>query len=317
MDKKCTAVLLKSLPKDLPIYIRDHGLPSMEHCCGKDKLLGEFYGLAISEACGIIDYGVTRTLTEISILMRAYVVLDDFIKDHKPVIRTRDLVQELLVKLQDSIVSMVETLGDDGNTIWNNYLAIYENAYADYLSTSPYIATMNKCSFLFLPFDLTVIRQARRSSSHLKTGVSNYLFSLQLLDDFHDMEEDLNAPRNQNLFIVKVSSEKRRSVIEGKSALASHLLGYIASHLHQLLRKSTRSNTFDAFVEAGLRWLRYTRSQLPIVTMATPFRFPYESFRFDDPIVSSIEGTLAKAPEITTMMICAEAMHTFLSQGVR
>ncbi len=315
METNCTAILLQNLSIDLPIYLRKHGLPSIEHCCGKNKLLGEFYGLAISEACGILDYEVTKTLTEISILMRAYVVLDDFIKDHKLAINTYKLVQALLAKLQDIVISMLETIGEDGYTIWNKYLNIYENAFTDYLSATPYIATIHKCFFLFLPFDLAVVRHARKSSNHLKTGVSDFLFSLQLLDDFHDMEEDLQAPRNQNLFTVRVSPEKRTSVIEGKSALAGHLLDYIAIHMQQLIKKSTGSNTFDTFVEAGLRWLEYTKSQLQAGTMVNPFRFPYKLFRFDDPIVSSLEDTLASIPKINTDIICAEAMHTLFRQG--
>ena len=289
-------------------------LPSTAQCAGSGRLLGTAGGQAICEVCGIRSDDAARALSTLAVCLRAYIVLDDFLKDNRVEDRVASATWTWLSSLQEEVFRVVTYLGDDPAPLWYEHLATHEDAFASFDSDRPYRSALRKCFLMFIPFEMKILKESP-SGAVFRTYVEHYLFSLQLLDDFHDMEEDARAPRNQNLFLVSASDEHHARIMSFRPLIICSLLSYIRQDLQGL--RGLNSRTVLGSFENSLEWLAHAEKRtkgLPIVEL---FKDPYEAFRFDDTAVGVVESAAEKNWQgvfrpVKLDFVRAENMHTLL-----
>jgi len=286
-------------------------IPSFDHCIGTDKLLGEYYGQALTESLLLLDDDNCHILNKLCLFLRAYVVIDDCLKD-KPVRKNLlPLISHWLKNVEDEIIHLITKLGGKAE-LWEDYYKIYQRAYYSYDFSDPFQSTMNKCSFIFLPFDLPIFKKDGANPSLIKNFFECFLFSLQLLDDFKDMHEDRFSPRNHNLYIAKLTDKFTNLIVNHKVHLLPSILNLIKINLMKLNRIAV-SNIMSIFCKKSLMWIKTYSLQLQSERKIDSYFSSFENWKIlDDSNIDEIKSILFRSKEISFNMdqISAESMHT-------
>jgi hypothetical protein len=307
--------LVSLIPNSFPISISGFVVPNIHHCIGSGKLLGTKYAKAILEECGCNDLIGEKTLEHLCCLMRSYIVLDDFIKDSHLSSREADTIQVVLLNIESKSKHLIHNLCDDSAHLWDKYLKLYESAYINFDKRNPFRSIINKCSFAFLPFELKLIQHVERSH-HTKEVIEYYLFALQLLDDFHDIEEDQHAPQNHNLFLLNVPIDRQLSMYSLRHIFAIPLLNYVDYEISNIITKLS-GQILKEHIEKSLLWLRkikYHLSHLPMDSNIFPDTFKTFTFHHND-VLYKKSLTLKDDDSSYIDAICAENMHTVADIG--
>ena len=223
--------LFKIMPDELLGYLNQQRIPDLYHCIGTQKIIGEHLGNVICDICDLSNLKIRRDLTVLSTFLRSFIVLDDFLKDHIVEPYIKSYINIWLDRIKDKIINILSKFRDID--LWDEYYTIYNSAFFEFDCRSLFQSINKKCYLIFLLFDLKCIRK-HKNSIELKFVFMNYLFGLQLLDDFHDIEEDLNAPKNHNLFTIGLSIMNQKIVSQYRPLLFSSLLEYINNNFHNL-----------------------------------------------------------------------------------
>ena len=221
---------IKSLQPDSKIFFQ-YG-PTLEHCIGKGKLLGEYYGDALCEIFKIRNSKINNDISELSMLMRSYIVIDDFLKDSNLKNNYNEFYINWLSNIEQKIIFFVSLYHQSPNELWLKYLKIYKDSYLFFDKNNMFKSIINKCNFIFLPFDLNPF--INFDTSKIKEIIEKYLFSLQLIDDFHDMEDDVQAPKNHNLYLAKIPNNFYKYIINCRPFFLKPLLNYIIDNLNYI-----------------------------------------------------------------------------------
>ncbi|TSA24628.1 hypothetical protein D4R71_06760 [bacterium] len=252
------------------------GIPNISHCTGEKKLLGENYGVALSEIFDISDSNIISKISELSILMRSYVVLDDFIRDN--LYENDDIYQtikENIIVLEKNIISNLNVILPNGESVWRKYLKIYNNTYLNYFSYSPFCATINKCNMILIPFEIiTSLKPNEEISKYIKV-ISYYLFGLQLLDDFKDMDEDLVSKNNHNLFLSGLTSNNCRLIIDNRINILLPLLKYILYNFNYINSIVLKNGILKDYITGGIHWLTNKISKYKVIC---PSNFIFDGY---------------------------------------
>ena len=285
----------------------NNSIPSISHCVGTGKLLGEYGGKALCQVCDIRDKKITESISLIAVFLRSFIVLDDFIRDNGLNISNIKNLQIWLDNIKKEIIRLLSMLTNDPVGLWTKYFSIYEKSYHHFDKDNLYQSILEKCFLMFLPFELEPLQRSRKNEV-LRKSMAYYLFSLQLIDDFHDMEEDLLSPKNHNLFLVSVSSEYYQDIINGKSALINAVLDYIEKNLKSL--KNLNNDIINDFFSHSLSWIQKRKIEFSNLPFRVIFHDNYEEFRFNDEVVKNLIPYLRVDHNINFEHIRAENMHT-------
>jgi len=305
----CVSALRSLVPDTLPEALGGHPLPSLEHCVGVHRLLGEDYGLAISEALEVEDGSFTHRLTVLCSLMRAYVVLDDYLRDHGMTLGESSEIQRFLTRIARESQRLIRRLEGKDTSLWECYMDRYREGNESFASHPPFLAVREKCSFVFLPFEISAI-QADTRATGLKELVATYLFALQLMDDFHDVDEDRQNAVNQNLFLLQTDPARWNELSENRGALAPLAIGYVSAELGGVPTAHVGS-VFRKYVHGSQRWLHDIAVELPAVSpLAQKAVFPDGFSRFSLRF-SELKGVEQKdIDQAVVESIRAENMHS-------
>ncbi|MDR3245149.1 MAG: hypothetical protein LBT50_01800 [Prevotellaceae bacterium] len=226
-------------------------IPSIYHCVGTGKLLGEFYGKAICHGLNKSkQFNDNVALT--SCLTRTYIVLDDFLKDYYVEASIKIHIKNWLRIIQDKILSLLNCISQKSLLLWNQYLKIYEEAYWYFDKNDLYKSINNKCGLLFLFFDIEEIAIIRESLC-TKKSMSDFLFCLQLLDDFQDMEEDMLSPMNHNIFLCQNKTKYHKLISNNRHIIHNQLFEYIKNIL--LKYSSCDNPIITKYISNSIQWL--------------------------------------------------------------
>jgi hypothetical protein len=241
--------------------------------------------------------------------MRTVIVLDDFVRDagiglaSSQVIRGAERAAAL--KCQD----LIRALGGAGD-LWGRYWERYTNTHELFGSLPAFEAVSGKCSLVFLPFDLPLFRR-HPGGSAAKKAISDYLFALQLLDDFADLAEDQRQTVNQNLFLLRVPEERWQELTERRAVFAAPLLAYIIQELSRTDVSGVGGRIRQRF-GASIRWLSALARRLdsaPGVCTSSVFPEDFRRFAFvADPVLEC--ALISRDSDRALTHIRAEGMHT-------
>lgn len=300
--------LAKLIPQSMPSEIQGFSVPSLYHCVGTDKLIGSLLGKAIVEECKLPSKLFLSHVTELSCLLRSFIVIDDFYKDNNIDLEQNPALICALKNIKDRCLIIISCFVEDALSLWQSFVDIYEMAYLKFDQQHMYQSIIQKCYLIFLPFQLPVVEQASQSRT-IRSAIMDYLFCLQLLDDFQDIEEDLRAPKNHNLFVAGISNESALRVAEMRPLIVRPLLTYIKHNLERILI-NLESATAISMINNSLDWLHKKelmfseRTSFPVFSADLKHYF----FNFD----ALLQNTLSTNSNDVLCMddIRAESMHT-------
>lgn len=247
---KTKKLLVALQPKDID-QIDISRIPSINHCVGSNRLLGEFFATSINEELILREEFEFESFNTLCMLLRSYVVLDDFLKDSwfKENSKLFIFVSEWLDNISKQINTILFSLNSPGN-IFNKYLDLSNYAYNNFSEIKLYDAITNKCIFVTLVFELDIYKN-KHLINNLISFLNNYLFCLQLIDDFRDIEEDFYSPNNNNLFVTGFNINQYQFVFKNRHILLFPLLQFVIDKLKtfdkcesQIINK-TLTNTID------------------------------------------------------------------------
>lgn len=303
-------ILLGLYPGVLPEEINGVVIPSMYHCAGTDKLIGQYYGKAIFEDILCDDKQLEEKISLLGVILRAYIVVDDFIKDNNITVKNDHVLQKWLENMQNYSIDLIGQLNDSPRTIWDSYFHEYGNAYYNFDSFDIFNNIIKKCFLIFIPFSLEIISSYRRSE-YTYDFMKNYLFALQLLDDFQDMEEDNIAPKNHNIFLSCIDSSQINIVIANKIQVAPSLLFFIKKNLMKYT-KTIESKTILTFIKKNIKWIENQLSKFDSDHHRIAIKGDFSEFNFKNLMPNFLDAI--PRIEVNKFMSCseirAENMHT-------
>lgn len=295
-------------------FTEDFYVNLVNHCIGRNRLLGEYYGSLFSELYDL-DKIESKIVTQLCINLRSYIVIDDYMTDQN-IIWFEDqhyhFFSEWLGEIEEHICLIIRAL-DSNSMIWRKYKEEYNIGRVKFDARKPHEAVTQKCCFLLLPFELFAEKTPRFSADCCQKFIKDYLFALQLLDDWADFDEDLGARNGNNLLHIGLSGagiDRARSLL---APLCIEILAQIMCNLKQV-RSDSIPPICESFRLGMLGWCESILGLIgvPLSNIAAPrherklseFRsFDWcavdrEYSKFGDQIGSSIRN-----------LICAEEAH--------
>lgn len=252
--------------KDEYPFTEDFHIDLVNHCIGKNRLLGEYYGSLFSDLYGL-DNIESKIVTRLCINLRSYIVIDDYIIDQNVIWFENQhylFLEEWLGEIEEQICFTIRAL-DSNSLIWEKYKEGYNIGKIKFDAGKPYEAVIQKCCFLLLPFELFSGYPPKFSVNCCQRFIKDYLFSLQLLDDWADFDEDIEAGNENNLLHIGLSIDGRNLA---RSLLTPLCIEIIAQIIYTL--KQVRSDSIPSICESfRLGMLEWCESILVLVGVPT------------------------------------------------
>jgi len=237
------------IPQELNELIISGKLPSYNHCIGRGKLLGEYFGTSLCEELGIKSLYIKDIISHSAIALRMYIVLDDYCKDSRLNINSILSYNE---KLLEYVMSTLYQIDNNIEQKLIQYHELYKQSYLKCTNIGLFDSVMRKCMMIFLFYDIEYINEYGSLEDN-KYFIEDYLFSLQLLDDFCDIEEDI-INDNENIFFKSNIFECVNDISKYKYILVRHMLMIIYETLIEHYGK-VKSNTCKNFMKYAYDWL--------------------------------------------------------------
>ena len=234
--------------------------------------------------------------------------LDDYIRDGEldKDESTKDAVSDWLRSIETELQIILRR--QNAEVLWEVYHRQYEDAYVNFHSYSLYDGVINKCNLAFLIFDLpTVCSNNKRLS--LKQLFQDFLFMLQLIDDFHDMEEDKNAPRNHNLHLFGLGVRQQNNMMRNRALVLPSLLKIIDDNISSF--RSIENRLIRQYVSNIFNWIRLLQKKYCFELVNVVYSDSFKDFTvYSDCIYLNSDSI--KLPFMLDMNdVLAERVHTF------
>lgn len=284
---------------------------TIDHFIGTDRLLGECYGLALGRL-----FGLSRTdnirLSRALVLLRGYIVIDDAIKDRVIVNPNKvSIAESQLIRIKKQAINELSHFDIDSDKLFEKHLIRINRAFNQFGNESSFHCILDKCSFVFLPYDFKIFQGKKELCRLSKKYSEVFLFCLQLLDDYCDMSEDLMSRSNQNLFIGRVDETTAKEVIKRKEIMLPGLLGLIKTELLRCWNDKLCGTYFETFHNNSIAWIDKTEALLSNdkfsgIFSAKVTRYKFEHSRF----INLADSTANYNQVLPDDYIRAEAMHS-------
>lgn len=247
-------------------FNRIEEFPSLSQCVGTKRLWSYRLGEAFWKDSGKIISKLP--LENIAFLSRSYLVIDDFLKDENIDDRLYEIGSLWLKNIGTIIKREIIKAGGDPDE-FDQQLRICENAFNERKLLIPENAiknAINKCEIFFNPYKLKSIALKNEVRDKRIEFLENFFTVCQILDDFCDIEEDLNKEQNHNLFMTYLSQNYHNRVLPIRKIIAPSLLKSISDFLLKDLTVIVKDSNFvfRYFFDHSLRWLRWKITQFNI-----------------------------------------------------
>lgn len=278
------------------------------HCVGTNKLLGQDYSKIFFENDIQKNNTQFESFHELCILMRSFIVIDDFIKDENYTGIYYDELRNLILDIEKRCIHLIISLGETVR-LWNKYKKIYETTNKKFQQNNLFESVSDKCSFLFLPFEMKIISN-NGFSDDFKHFVKYFLFSLQLLDDFKDIEEDITHIKCHNLFLRNLNNGEKEWLLNNKQSLAIPLLLYIYKNIITLKDNLNKSKILIAYYNNSIQWFTNILKGNLTNNHINIFHDHFEDYCFSHKEIKKLINEKYNCSSIDYNMISAENMHS-------
>lgn len=241
------------------VNLKDLNITSIRQCIGTNRLWGANLGLA-----AYIDLKTTiipkEIFLDLAILSRTYLVLDDHLKDEYLNEQTIQYCTEWLTNVSDGIKDIYKKLDED----FNNYLSLVETGNITYKNrvhrnnvVDVYRSSIDKSLIFFVP---TRTNYYKNNSDYYEQRISfleDFFFCCQLLDDYFDIEEDINKKTNHNIFLENLPKEYWQVLLTNRTDLLISLLWLLKNNF---VTSTTKENVadnivFEHYFKASTYWI--------------------------------------------------------------
>lgn len=257
--------LTQTRPREL-----SESIPSIDHCIWTARLLWEQFAASIREIISIDDW-LFEKLNDLCLLMRSFIVLDDYLKDDPRANNEASLLTGWIDIIENRCIELIiEFSWANGINLWKEFKEKYLNAIDLNHTDSSFNIVKDKVAFLFLPFRLPFL--SHKQWEKLSDLFSQFLFALQLCDDFSDIKEDSIVSHNKNIFLSNLRNPQDiQKIIEKKKYLAESLLAYIRNQMKQFSQTFNQSSIIQQYISFMIQWIddRISSDIKPLAT--TPF----------------------------------------------
>ena len=215
-------------------YDTDWNCPSVDHCLGTDRLFGEYFVKAIDEILEIDSRDNYLKLDELGGFVRSYIVLDDYLRDDSFSINEveSDYVSEWILAIRLQCDKIIAELGGKEDLL-KNYIRTTQYFYETFTTHTLFDAVIGKCNLVWMAFEFDIYKNSDIVKK-LENDLKKYLFCLQLMDDLHDIEEDVISPFNHNLFVSTASSHDVEFVLASKPIVLSIVINIVIHTLNSI-----------------------------------------------------------------------------------
>lgn len=284
-------------------------------CTGAGRFLGALHCAALVELLRLRFAQDYYPLAALCQSLRAYVVLDDYLRDVRKAHVQKSVVARTeveLVKARSSIAHL------DDPKILEIALRRVNACYVHSDKMRPFELVRDKLTLAYIPSSLAIFVDPHEVQATLRTHVvPRYLFTLQLLDDFVDMEEDCNN-LNHNIFLFRIPREAQRRVIASRPLLLRGLLSLVRREheaLNELMQEKIPLRQYEPSIlgrtlVGGIGWCKEREarySQLPFVELSGA---PDLAAWSGEEAMSAVAGTHYTGPSVDFRDVSAEAIHT-------
>ncbi|MEX1014342.1 MAG: hypothetical protein WDZ80_04245 [Candidatus Paceibacterota bacterium] len=231
--------------------------PSLSQCIGNKRMWSYRLGNAFYiDSNSLID---RYCLEMIASLSRSYLVIDDFLKDENLNDKIIEIGENWLNAISDKIIGFINKVGGDENE-FKEQIKRTNLAYKarDSDNTNLVKNSIEKCEIFFNPYKLKSISIDGSIRDNRIRFLDKYFTACQLLDDFHDIEEDLHKKINHNLLTETIDNEGRSMILKNKEKFAWAILTLIRSELNQEYEvlKDRDNKVFNHYLNFSIAWLK-------------------------------------------------------------
>lgn len=247
----------------------------VDHLVGRRKALGEaFTDIFLSNV--FIQRRERRHLSKIVVLARAYVVLDDVLRDHDIHLLPKDHAEVAISYVSRALFNEVSQLLSSrqlaASLIGTRMLEMH-NTYTSIargLAIRPEDITFGRCALLGLPFD--ILKNIKWiSSEEAEFGLycaRRMLFALQIADDYADICDDRIHPHRFNLIDTKAYELQALNHRDAMRAYASYC---IISTMRLLASAANAPSTVQIWSRAVLSQFTFANETIAESTIRDHF----------------------------------------------
>jgi len=306
--------------------------PSLDHCVGTKRLLGSLYGIYLRDWASIKNSTFWLEITKLWMCLRSDVVLYDYIRDtslHGEHLKNTQAARDKIVEL--SFKSATEILGssEEAKEMIGRSLQKMYDAYKELTNGKrPCLELIvAKCNHVRLPLEILSRLDQGFPGSTIDRAMSEYLFSLQCLDDYYDMREDYFGVTNHNLFVWGTSTTLYDRLHSLRLELVPYVARYVSLnlvHLLQLIRPmKSHQGLFSKLIEASIHfldtWSTHSSNSVPDALWCDSV--PYECYIPPAICVDVVAEVLSNIPSLNSTTVSidsfrAEVMHSLSANFV-
>lgn len=182
--------------------------PHLAQCIGTKRLWGAFMGTAY--AIDANDIENQEIYEKIALLSRTYLVIQDHLMDEQLSDNLQEICTNMLLQAELELEKLffavdveIQEFKDQCQRGWD----AFENCKSAKTDSDLFLLARQKCEIFFNPY---AIDPKNLSYKELRLNFLSEFFNIcQMLDDFHDIEDDINNIKQQNLFLFgRTQSEK-------------------------------------------------------------------------------------------------------------
>ncbi len=233
----------------------DFDFPSYNQCIGKDKLYGEYYSKAITQVFNLPH--LNEDLNYLSLFVRSFVVIDDFILDNGFIINELTHINKEIERVCLELFSKVSI---NFEKHWIKIKTLSRYAHKNFNNLKPLDSIFFKNYFVMAPLIIDEIHSKpllKQKFLKFKNFNQSFLFILQLIDDFEDFDKDYFSNFNQNYFNGKLQKKDYLKLSVNKMILLQDIILYSYNSLMKLCESEITNNSVIAlFLKSGKNWLK-------------------------------------------------------------
>lgn len=264
----------------------DLSLPSSRQCVGTNRLWGANLGVA-----GHLDLVTKKPdkqdLINIAVLSRSCLVIEDHVKDEYLSGATATYCNEWLKNITNALEEIYSRVGEDFIThVVLSQRASQAHDKRIWLGrfVNSYRSSIEKCLIFFMPYRLKSFSENCARYEERISFLETYFFCCQLLDDFHDLEEDMKKRTNHNVFLENISRDYWEGLSICKAKLLPDLLLLIKGNLTSAdnVRATEGNSILEYYLEASTWWVDQKLSSIGNNPLTPLAESKFENFVFEE-----------------------------------
>lgn len=257
---------LKSVLNCLSDDILEGG-PHIAQCIGTNRLWGPAMGIAFANDFNLEEH--QDTLEKLAILSRAYLVIQDHVMDEEISKNNLKTCHSYMSNIDSEVRDILNILGANPDE-FSKLCKFGWNAFEERKNVTGNLDIVknarDKCRIFFAPYAFDTLPVNKSVKDKRTYFLNDFFHACQMLDDFHDINQDIQLKTNHNLFLYKRNLAEMKTLEKLRPEIAPYLVDYIDKKLKKHKESLNQNHIFSSYLSHSLEWLSCKRqkfSQIP------------------------------------------------------